>query len=206
MPRGRGRGSNRINRRCPVHNSFVGRDGICARCEEGEQEQRDEVTATVVNDVSSPNPPDAPNDEEMRDVEMVVTEMCDKCCRISTDNYKLDFQSVQGDSTHRTMFGGQCVQERVQLCQQCVNYNNSTARRKDWPNAWPSVLYTFLFDFHRFSSNTEKLFKLLPLEIKNSYMHYMKTIHPLIALRANTIYFSARCIPRNLFFSELQYD
>ena len=86
MPRGRGRGSNRINRRCPVHNSFVGRDGICARCEEGEQEQRDEVTATVVNDVSSPNPPDAPNDEEMRDVEMVVTEMCDKCCRISTDN------------------------------------------------------------------------------------------------------------------------
>ena len=67
MPRGRGRERNAIvRRRCEVHNCFIGVDGVSARCQESQIIQQEQ------DDVNSPNPPDASNDEEMRDVDMVV--------------------------------------------------------------------------------------------------------------------------------------
>ena len=68
------------------------------------------------------------------------------------------------------------------VTQHCLAYNNNTTtRHKDWPNAWPSVMYTLLFDTHRFNSNAEKLFKLLPHETKESFKRNMNAVHPLIA-------------------------
>ena len=183
MPRGRRRGRNAIvRRRCEVHNCFIGVDGVCARCQESQIIQQEQ------DDVNSPNPPDASNDEEMRDEEMVVTEMCDKCCRVSTDHYKLDFQSIDKDSTHETIFGKHVTdfsEQTVKLCRQCVIYDNNTARHKDWPNAWPSVLYTLLFETHWFSSNAGKLYKILPHEIKESYKIHTNTVDPLIVRSVN---------------------
>ena len=147
MPRGRGKSRVNNSRRCPIHN--VSGEWCCVWKMSGE---RATTNVQTVNDDNPPISPDAPNN-----VEMIDTKRCDKCCRSSTDNYKLDFQSVQGDSTHHAMFGRHCVQERVQLCQHGVNYDNSTTRHKDWPNAWPNVLYTLLLETHRFSSNNEKL-------------------------------------------------
>ena len=71
--------------------------------------------------------------------------------------------------------------DTITFCQHCLAYNNNTTtRHKDWPNAWPSVMYTLLFDTHRFNSNAEKLYKLLPHEIKESFKRNMNTVHPLI--------------------------
>ena len=169
-----------------MHNSFVGADGVCGRCA-SQVEQHQQVESDQDDQTTSygnvPNPPDAPNDLETSEMEM-----CLKCCRTSTDKYKLNFQSLHRDSTHQTMFGRHVAdfnQETIKMCQQCTNYNNNVARHKDWPNAWPSVLYTLLFDTHRFSSNAEKLYKILPYEIKDSYKQHMYTVHPSIVRTVN---------------------
>ena len=85
MPRVRGRGRSAIVRRkCPVHNYFLGSDGVCARCNENEQQQVDAGQDVAADNVNPPIPPDAPNDEETTGVERADVEMCGKCCRIST--------------------------------------------------------------------------------------------------------------------------
>ena len=179
MPRGRGKIRANISRRCEVHNTFLASDGVCRRCQDqAQQQQQDEARERTANNNNPPIPPDAPNDEETRQ------EMCAKCARISTNNYQLDFHLIQKDSTHSTMFGKnvhETQEETIRMCQQCVNYDRNTSRHKDWPNAWPSVMYTLLFDTHRFNSNAEKLYKLLPHEIKESFKQNMYTVHPLIA-------------------------
>ena len=94
MPRGRGRGKSRGNnsRRRAIHNLFLASDGTCGRCvAEVQPTDRDVELDNVVN---PPIPPDAPNDEETTGVERADVEMCSKCCRISTEFFKLDFQSV----------------------------------------------------------------------------------------------------------------
>ena len=135
--------------------------------------------------VNSPILPDAPIGVEIAEVETTTVEMCEKCRRTSTDNYRLDFQILHRDSLQTTMFGkhmAEMIGETVTLCQHCLAYNNNTTtRHKDWPNAWPSVMYTLLFDTHRFNPNAEKFFKLLPQETKESFKLNMNTVHPLIA-------------------------
>ena len=177
--RSRGRSRSASSRiRCPSHNVFVGADGVCGRCETRQQGE-DQEAATTPNDDNPPVPPNDRNDSEMAEVE----EMCAKCCRTSTNAYKLHFQSYQRDSLHRTMFGKHLAEmehDDIRMCQQCMEYNNNPDRHQDWPNAWPCVLYTFLFDTHRFSSNAEKLFKILPHEIKASFRQHMNTVHPSI--------------------------
>ena len=82
------------------------------------------------------------------------------------------------------MFGkpvAEMTGETITMCQLCTDYNNNINRHKDWANAWPSVMYTFLFDTHRFNSNAEKLYKLLPNELKESYKQNMNTVHPSLA-------------------------
>ena len=186
MPRGRGRGRSRSNqRRCAVHSTFLGSEGVCVRCHEQSQQQHDEAGGTAMNDTNSPFPPDAPNDVETTGLERVDVEMCRKCCRTSTDIYRLDFQSVHTDSLHTTMFGkptSEILDETVTLCQHCARYNDNPNRHKDWSNAWPSVMYTLLFETNRFSSNTEKLFKLLPHEIRTSYMQHLNNVYPAFTL------------------------
>ena len=170
-----------------MHNCFVGADGVCGRCasqvEQQQQVESDQDDQTASNG-NVPNPPDAPNDLETSEMEM-----CLKCYRTSTDKYKLNFQSLHIDSTHQTMFGRHLAdvnQETIKMCQQCTNYNNNNAaRHKDWPNAWPSVMYTLLFETHRFSSNAEKLYKKLPHEIKESHKQHMYTVHPSIVRTVN---------------------
>ena len=193
MPRGRGRGRSggTARRKCPVHNCFVGADGVCGRCasqvEQQQQVESDQDDQTTSNG-NVPNPPDAPNGEETTGVERADVEMCGKCCRISTDFFKLDFPSVQTDSLHTTTFGRPTTEipdETVKLCQDCARYNVNPHRHKDWPNAWPSVMYTLLFQTHRFSSNTEKLFKILPHEIRTSYMQHLNNVFPAITLNTN---------------------
>ena len=180
MPRGRGRGRSAIvRRRCNIHNTFIGGDGVCARCEEqGQQQQLEEGEQTTVNNDDVPIPPDVPNGAETRQ------EMCAKCCRTTTDNYRLDFQTLHRDSLHTTMFGkpvAEMTGETATLCQECVTYNNNATRHTDWPNAWPSVMYTLLFETHRFSSDAEKLFYLLPHEIRQSYKNHFNVIHPTVS-------------------------
>ena len=178
MPRGRGRGRSSIansRRRCEVHNWFMAADGVCSRCQESERDQEN------VTDVNPPIPPDAPNDEETPEVETTSVEMCEKCCRTTTDEYRLDFQTIHRDSLHTTMFGkpvAEMTTETVILCQQCNTYNSSSTRHKDWPNAWPSVMYTLLFETYRFKSNTEKFYTLLPHEIKLSFKTNMSRVLP----------------------------
>ena len=180
MPRGRGRGRSAIaRRRCPVHSYYLGSDGVCSRCQESErvqQQQQDDAEQDVAA-VNVPIPPDSPNDVQM-------TESCAKCCRTSTERYNLNFQTLHRDSLHRTMFGkpvAEMTGETITMCQLCTDYNNNINRHKDWANAWPSVMYTFLFDTHRFNSNAEKLYKLLPNELKESYKQNMNTVHPSLA-------------------------
>ena len=182
MPRGRGRGRSAIaRRRCPVHSYYLGSDGVCSRCQESErvqQQQQDDAEQDVAA-VNVPIPPDAPND-----VQMTETESCAKCSRTSTERYNLNFQTLHRDSLHRTMFGkpvAEMTGETITMCQLCTDYNNNINRHKDWANAWPSVMYTFLFDTHRFNSNAEKLYKLLPNELKESYKQNMNTVHPSLA-------------------------
>ena len=43
------------------------------------------------------------------------------------------------------------------------------------------ALCTLYFLTHRFNSDAEKLYKLLPIEIKESYKQNMNTIHPYLA-------------------------
>ena len=139
----------------------------------------DQESPTLANEDNTPIPPDDGNNVEATD----EIEMCGKCCRASTDSYKLQFQSLPRDFLHRTMFGkhlAEINEDNVTMCEQCVEYNNNPDRHQDWPNAWPCVLYTFLFETHRFSSNAEKLYKLIPHEIKASFRHNMNTVHPSI--------------------------
>ena len=108
--------------------------------------------------VNVPNPPEVPNDVESAEVETTIVEMCEKCCRTTTDEYKLDFHSMKRNSLNTTKFGKHVAQmggEVIRMCNQCVNYTNNVKRHLDWPNAWPSVMYTLLFDTHRFNSNAE---------------------------------------------------
>ena len=102
MPRGRGRGKTSISnrrRRCEIHNTFITADGVCARCQESQRiELEQDVNEQDVVAINVPNPPDAPND-----VEMSEEQMCDKCCPTSTNNYRLDFQTLQRVSLHTTM-------------------------------------------------------------------------------------------------------
>ena len=181
MPRGRGRKVNN-SRRCPIHNLFLASGGVCGRCViEAQETERDVELDDVVN---SPIPPDAPIGVESAEVETTNVEMCQKCCRTTTDNYKLDFHSLNRDSLHPTKFGKHVAEmggEVIRMCHQCVNYTNNVKRHLDWPNAWPSVMYTLLFETHRFKSNAEKLYKLLPHEIKESFKQNMHAVHPLIA-------------------------
>ena len=128
--------------------------------------------------------------------------MCDKCCRVSRDHYKLDFQSIDKDSTHQTIIGKHVTdfsEQTVKLCRQCVIYDNNTARHKDWPNTWPSVLYTLLFETHRFSSNAGKLYKILPHEINDSYKLHMNTVHPLIVRSVNESVFGDITSEKRIF-------
>ena len=169
-----------------MHNLFVGADGFCGRCasqvEQQQQVESDQDDQTASNG-NVPNPPDAPNGAERSQVEM-----CDRCSRTSSDSYRLDLHSKQKDSTHTTMFGrhmNEVSGETVRMCQQCIAYDVNPNRHKDWPNAWPSVLYTLLFDTHRFNSNAEKLYKILPHEIKESYKQHMYTVHPSIVTTVN---------------------
>ena len=162
-----------------MHNLFVGADGVCGRCasqvEQQQQVESDQDDQTASNG-NVPNPPDAPNGAERSQVEM-----CDRCSRTSSDSYRLDLHSKQKDSTHTTMFGrhmNEVSGETVRMCQQCIAYDVNPNRHKDWPNAWPSVLYTLLFETHRFSSNAEKLFKILPHEIRTSYMQHLNNVYP----------------------------
>ena len=74
------------------------------------------------------------------------------------------------------------LDETVKLCQHCARYNDNPNRHKDWSNAWPSVMYTLLFETHRFNSNTEKLFKNLPHEIRTSYMQHLNNVYPAFTL------------------------
>ena len=164
--------------RCPFHNVFVGADGVCGRCD-ARQQREDQEEATTPNDDNSPVPPDNTNGSEMPE----LLEMCAKCCRTSRDEYKLVFETCQRESVHRTMFGkplAEMEDESVRMCHQCVQYDNKPDRQQDWPNAWPCVIYTLLFDTHRFSSNAEKLYRILPHEIKASFRQNMNTIHPSI--------------------------
>ena len=185
MPRGRGRGKSRANnsRRCTIHNLFLASDGTCGRCVTEVQPTDRDVELDDV--VIPPIPPDAPIGVEIAEVGTTFVETCEKCSRTASDNYRLDFQILHRDSLHNTMFGKHVagmIGETVNLCQHCLAYNNNTTtRHKDWPNAWPSVMHTLLFDTHRFNSNAEKLFKLLPHEIKESFKQNKNTVHPLIA-------------------------
>ena len=139
----------------------------------------DQEAPATANDDNNPVPPDTSNDVDTTD----QMEMCGKCCRTSTDEYKLQFQSFRKDFLHRTMFGkhlAEMEEDTVTMCQQCVQYNSNPDRHQDWPSAWPCVLYTFLFETHRFNSNAEKVYKLLPHEIKASFRQNMNMVHPSI--------------------------
>ena len=84
-----------------------------------------------------------------------------------------------------TMFGRpttETLDAAVKLCQHCARYNDNPNRHKDWSNAWPSVMYTLLFETHRFNSNTEKLFEILPREIRTSYMQHLNSVYPAFTL------------------------
>ena len=180
-PQSKSRGRSRSvssRSRCPFHNVFVGADGVCGRCDARRQGE-DQQEATTTNDDNSPVPPDNTNDSEMP--ELMVK--CAKCCRTSTDEYKLVFQTCQRDCLHRTMFGkpvAEVEEDSVRMCQQCLQYNSNPDRHQDWPSAWPCVLYTLLFENHRFSSNAERFYKILPHEIKASFLQNINTVPPSI--------------------------
>ena len=166
---------------CSSCGGFLGGDGSCSRCLAREvvvevSIDNPPIPPVFPNDVEMTEevkmPPDAPNDIQMTEEET----MCSKCCRTSTDDYPLDFQIFIKDCLHSTMFGKparEMVGDTVPMCQQCILYNNKENRSTDWPNAWPCVIYTFLFETHRFNSNTRNLLKLQPVEIKLSFMYHL---------------------------------
>ena len=169
---------------------FLGGDGSCSRCLAREVVVEDEPQVSIDN---TPIPPMFPNDVDMteevtmppvvpNDIQMTEEEtVCSKCCRTTTDDYPLDFQTLNKDSVHSTMFGKpirEVVGDTVTMCQQCLIYNSNDNRSTDWPNAWPSVMYTFLFETHRFNSNTRNLLNVLPVEIRLSFRYYLNIVCP----------------------------
>ena len=112
------------------------------RREQVQKRDDDEQDIAAVNDEYVPISPDPPND-----VEMTGTESCAECCRTNTQRYNRNFQTLHRDSSHRTMFGkpvAELTGETIRMCQLCTDYNNNINRHKDWANAWPSVMYTFV--------------------------------------------------------------
>ena len=47
-----------------------------------------------------------------------------------------------------------------------ILHTYNTTRHKDWPNVWPCLMYTLLFQPHRFSSTAEKLQKYFRIKSK----------------------------------------
>ena len=105
------------------------------------------------------------------------TEMCNKCCRISTSAYPLEWQSLEKKAVKRRRFGLRPTATCL-VCQSCFNYNNEG---NCWRYAWPSVIHSLLKDLSIRDGTMKKIVSFLPPEIRDSWA-MCQHLHPAVSM------------------------
>ena len=100
--------------------------------------------------------------------DFVTCRRCQKCQRVSTQYYPLEFKTISSSSAIKRQYGEPLHVGDSEVCVECYSY--ITEKKTSWNNAWPSVLYSLCFGAQK--PEFVSLFLKLPIQIRASWLFH----------------------------------